>query len=109
MLFRSQRILAAAKKPLVTQSEAGNEVLVPGKIFILKIGKKLSPLSHELEKPSAGMEILFMDLHVFRKLPNTMGKYRHLDFRGTRIGSVHSILLDDFLFFFFGNHIQHSS
>jgi len=69
-------------------------------IVIPQVIQETPPLSHHLQEPPAGMEILFVDLEVLCELVYAFRKKGYLDFRGTRICRV-QLELGDYLPFLF--------
>ena len=85
--------------PLLADSESFNDGAIPIGILRLQVIKKPTALTNHLEKPSAGMMILRMDLEMLRQITNSFAQNGNLNLGRSRICIMSAIGIHDLLSF----------
>jgi hypothetical protein len=80
---------------LLPDAEPLDDALVSGEVTTLDVVEHATPLSDELEQPTTGMVILFVNLEVLGEVHDPVCQKRDLHFRGTSIGVVLTVRLHD--------------
>jgi len=81
--------------PLLADSESFNDGAIPIGILRLQVIKKPTALTNHLEKPSAGMMILRMDLEMLRQITNSFAQNGNLNLGRARICIMSAIGIHD--------------
>lgn len=101
LLAREARVLLLAARHetrgLVTNAEAGDEVLVSVDILSRQVVQKTATLVDESDKSSAGRVVLRVGLEVLGEVGDTLGHASNLVLRASGIGLVESVLFPGLL------------
>lgn len=90
--------MAALRKCLAAETQAGNHVLVFLFRALLDVIQQLAALGNEGEKSAARGEVLLMDIEVIRKMENPLRDQRDLIWGTTSVSFVELIVFQvDFL------------
>ena len=94
---------------LSSQSKACDEVLVAAHILAAHISQKPSALAHHLEKTTPGCVVFAVDTQVPTQMNDPLGEESYLDFRGTSVPFVESILFNNDLLAVLSQHLARLS
>lgn len=87
----------------LSQAELGNQAVVAFQTALFEIVQKTPSLVDHLDQTTARRMILDVRAKMFAEILNAVGDQGHLDLRGTRVGIVQAVLLND-LGLVFGCH-----
>ena len=80
---------------LLAQTQRSDQGAVALHILLLQVSQHRTALADHLEQAAAGMIVLLVHLEVLGQLMDARGQDRDLDFRGTGVGRVGAVCLDN--------------
>jgi len=89
----------------LTDTELRDDRAVTLNIGIFEIVEQIAAVADHLQQAAAGVMVLGMDLQMLRQLVDPGGQDGNLDLRRAGVLVMQTVLLDDFGFFFFSQHV----
>lgn len=80
---------------LFSETKRGDEVTVPGNVFVVEVPQQTTPATDEFQEPPATGMVVLVSLEVIKQLLDALGEHGHLNFDGTCVFLMALMLLDN--------------
>jgi hypothetical protein len=83
---------------LLPQVKLADDLLVFRRVFVLQVSEESPAFSYQNQETATGMEVLFMELEVFRQKSDPLGQKRYLHLRRAGVLTMYLEVVDDLFF-----------
>ncbi len=82
-------------RALLADAELGNNGFIPFRVVLLQVIEQATTLADQHEKSAAGTVVFLVRFEVVRQLTDPLAEQCDLDFRGTGIGGMRAVRVNN--------------